>query len=475
MVWNKEEGLLRAEHTVPSWQEELTLPGNSQALLEEAFDTLVYLDEKLLQLEYAFDNKELIRRVFGSLVRLYGLFWTLQSRREFRMVAQAKALWSYIHHGALSVEREHLHHMFGLTRSLEGHLMKLSQRLDTGLMYQKQDAPTSPTQYARGQQQPRRVPTLERQGLEERRRERDSQWSMGMQERLAMIEMMAVERIILERDSGEHFVPDDLLGSLSGGKASGRLPTDMSSLYTTMRELGQQMQELREQLGTQVSSVVKQSLSSMGSLYRFLKKGLRTLYSQSDEKVGLHGLIFSSREQCLLLPTSSWLDIVPCESSQFSPVGSQLFFSWSQQTQQLPVRSLDHLSERWTTTLSNDDLPAVGPSWLRDTLEMKIPEAELPFSCVERSENHENHKDSLSQEFCVIVRGTHGLYALRVNSIIGEMMIALLETPDNNNDKDDSCSPIQAVGLLPDARIVRVLNPKSLDQNIGLTPSLGTC
>ena len=86
MVWNKEEGFFQSGQVMSSWQNESNLPSNAQELLEEAFDTLVYLDEKLLSLEYSIDNNDLIRQVFGCLVRLYGLFWSLRSKKEFRMI-----------------------------------------------------------------------------------------------------------------------------------------------------------------------------------------------------------------------------------------------------------------------------------------------------------------------------------------------------------------------------------------------------
>jgi hypothetical protein len=164
-----------------------------------------------------------------------------------------------------------LHHLSGLGRSLEGHLVSFSQR-------------TQPVP---------EVAAIPR--LESRRFERDEQWANTIQQHLSMEEHTAMQRISFALESAEQWIPHEL-GQINKKDNAASFEVspemDVSSLYSTLRELGSQMRDLREQLGSQASSVVKQSLSSMQSLYRFLRRGLRTLYSRSDNKIGLHGLIF---------------------------------------------------------------------------------------------------------------------------------------------------------------------------------------
>lgn len=446
MVWNNDKSsLLPQNDSALKWMQK-SQTDRVEELLEEAFDTLVYLDEKLLALEYALDNQDLVRRVLGALIRLYGLFWGLRLHHEFRMVAQAKAIWSYVMHGALPLEREMLHHLSGLGRSLEGHLVSFSQRLQ------------APAESA-----------IVR--LETRRYERDEQWASNIQQHLAMEEHNAMQRISFDLESAEQMLPPELESAGNGdASASFELPPnmDVSSLYNTLRELGSQMRELREQLGTQASSVVKQSLTSMQSLYRFLRKGLRTLYSRSDNKIGLHGLIFpyenAGKELLLLLPTSHWRDILPVERVEFSHVGPQRYMVWGRETSPIPVYTLEEVRLRWVKPEPPAELTKESPRWLRDTLEIRIDmmaqETDSPFVGEEIDE-----PSSDVQGFCVVVAGVQGTYALHVDSIVGEMMVALLETTNGKGG-----TPVRALGLLPDSQTVQVLDAVLLERLVSNAP-----
>lgn len=451
MVWNKEESSLgQPDYLSSKWRDNSSSPDNLQELLDEAFDALLYLDEKLLNLEHSLDNQDLIRRVFGALIRLYGIFWSLRCPREFRMVAQAKALWSYIFHGAMPLERDLLRFMFSLGRSLEGHMVSLSQRTET------------------------LHPSMEAESFASRRRERDLQWSIGIQQWLEQTESMAMQRLSFDLESAEQELPLVLQQQAAQGDAALQPPgfspsMDVSSLYTTLRELGAQMNQLREHLGTQMSSVAKQSLASMNSLYRFLRRGLRTLYSQSDDQIGLHGLIFSCREQFFLVPTSAWLDVLLSVQSTFVNTGSQRYVRWEQSGQRLPVIALDDVIQKWSQRPAKETLPEARPQWLCDTLELQIDmiaqATDSPFGENESTQPEEMHG------YCVIVQGSNGPYALHVESITGEMMVALLEI----NPRDRTTSPIQATGLLPDARLVQILDASRLDQLSDVAHPLESC
>ncbi len=447
MVWNNEKSALMPQQLEALEWAKPPHSERTEELLEEAFDALVYLDEKLLALEYALDNEDLVRRVLGALIRLYGLFWGLKLHHEFRMVAQAKAMWSYILHGALPLEREMLHHLSGLGRSLEGHLVSFSQR-------------TQPVP---------EVAAIPR--LESRRFERDEQWANTIQQHLSMEEHTAMQRISFALESAEQWIPHEL-GQINKKDNAASFEVspemDVSSLYSTLRELGSQMRDLREQLGSQASSVVKQSLSSMQSLYRFLRRGLRTLYSRSDNKIGLHGLIFSyqtgGRERLLLLPTSHWLDILPGEQANLSHVGDQRYMTWAKESQPIPVYTLEEIHHRLVNPAPpKEQLSKESPQWLRDTLEIRIDmmaqETDSPFV----EEDLPSSSDVLG--FCVVVAGLKGTYALHVESIVGEMMVALLETTEGNSER----SPVRAVGLLPDSRMVQVMDAPLLERLISNT------
>lgn len=435
-----------ASSFVPSSWEEGENPHASadiKEVLEETLDTLAYLDENLLTLEYALgrpeNNQELLRLVFGALIRLYGLFWTLGLSREFRMVAQAKALWSYIHHGAMPLDRDHLRLLSTLGHSLEGHLVSFAQQKDVHSV----------------------LPNL--QPLEMRRRDRDELWSAAVQEQLEHAEQQAIERISLGWEYSEHAIP-----SPSSERIHDKMPpvsspafgTDMSSLYTTLREMGHQLQDLKEQLGTQISSVTKQSLNSIHSLYRYLRKGLRTLYSQSDDKIGIYGLIFSYEKQCVFVPTSQWLEIIPCERVTWTWQDNPSSLLWSGADQPISVHSLSAWPSCLAALPAQEELPKVGPQWLQNTLELEAhpmnQEAEHPFV----EPDHGRSASSQLQGFCIVMKGNPTPYALHVDAIVGEMMVALLETTRSSQQG----ALVRALGLLPDGQPVRILDISRLER-----------
>lgn len=414
-------------------------------LLEEILDTLAYLDEHLLTLEYTLEqpenSQELLRVVLGALSRLYGQFWTLQLHREFRMVAQAKALWSYIHHGAIALDREHLRLLSNLGHSLEGHLISFAQKDVHSLL-----------------------PSL--QPLEVRRRDRDELWSVAVQEQLEGAERDAVQRISFDWENSEQVQIVEGQGRVDNVTSVPPLGMDMSSLYTTLREMGHQLQDLKDHLGTQVSSVVRQSFNSIHSLYRYLRKGLRTLYSQSDDKIGIHGLIFSHESKCLFVPTSQWLDILPCERVVSEHRGTRQHIFWSGAEQSIPLYLLAEWNAQLSVNPAQEDLPKVGPQWLRDTLELRVNMATSESNSLFVETDSSSAISSVLQGFCVVMKGSQSLYALHVQSIVGEMMVALLETAHSKQQE----SLVRALGILPDSRTVRILDTARFERWIRQNP-----
>jgi hypothetical protein len=128
-----------------------------------------------------------------------------------------------------------------------------------------------------------------------------------------------------------------------------------------------------------------------------------------------------------LLPTSHWLDILPGEQANLSHVGDQRYMTWAKESQPIPVYTLEEIHHRLVNPAPpKEQLSKESPQWLRDTLEIRIDmmaqETDSPFV----EEDLPSSSDVLG--FCV-----------------------------------------RAVGLLPDSRMVQVMDAPLLERLISNT------